>query len=58
MTQSRMVRPWTTRFFRAAGLTEGMSVLDAGSGLGDVALLVTDIVGSGGRVLGVEEHGP
>ena len=54
MTQARMMRPWTTRFFRAAGLTEGMSVLDAGSGLGDVALLVADIVGSGGRVLGVE----
>jgi ubiquinone/menaquinone biosynthesis C-methylase UbiE len=54
MTQSRLMRPWTTRFFRAAGLTEGMSVLDAGSGLGDVALLVADIVGSGGRVLGVE----
>jgi cyclopropane fatty-acyl-phospholipid synthase-like methyltransferase len=57
MTQARMMRPWTTRFFRAAGLTEGMSVLDAGSGLGDVALLVADIVGSGGRVLGVERDG-
>jgi ubiquinone/menaquinone biosynthesis C-methylase UbiE len=54
MIQSRLVRSSTDRFFRAAGLTEGMSVLDVGSGLGDVALLVADIAGSGGHVLGVE----
>jgi SAM-dependent methyltransferase len=54
MIQSRLVRSSTDRFFRAAGLTEGMSVLEVGSGLGDVAILVADIVGSGGHVLGVE----
>jgi ubiquinone/menaquinone biosynthesis C-methylase UbiE len=31
-----------------------MRVLDIGSGMGDVALLAADIVGPGGRVLGID----
>ncbi|MEK8169871.1 hypothetical protein NKH77_08860 [Streptomyces sp. M19] len=52
MVQAHLTRPWTARFLRAAGLDQGMSVLDAGSGLGDVSLVAAEIVGPGGRVVG------
>jgi hypothetical protein len=39
MLQGRLLRPYTEKFFRAAGLVPGMRVLDVGSGVGDVALL-------------------
>jgi ubiquinone/menaquinone biosynthesis C-methylase UbiE len=54
MLQARMLRPYTEKLFRAAGLAPGMRVLDVGSGMGDVALLAADIVGPGGRVLGID----
>ena len=54
MLQARMLRPYTEKFFRAAGLAPGMRVLDIGSGMGGVALLSADIVGPGGRVLGID----
>ncbi len=54
MLQARMLRPYTEKFFRAAGLGAGMRVLDVGSGMGDVALLSADIVGPGGHVLGID----
>ena len=54
MFQARILRPYTEKFFRAAGLAPGMRVLDVGSGMGDVALLSADIVGPGGRVLGID----
>jgi ubiquinone/menaquinone biosynthesis C-methylase UbiE len=54
MLQARILRPYTENFFRAAGLAAGMRVLDVGAGMGDVALLSADIVGPGGRVLGVD----
>ena len=54
MLQARMLRPFTEKFFRAAELAPGMRVLDIGSGMGDVALLSADIVGPGGRVLGID----
>jgi ubiquinone/menaquinone biosynthesis C-methylase UbiE len=52
--QARVLRPYTEKFFRHAGLAPGMRVLDIGSGMGDVAMLAGDIVGPGGRVLGVD----
>src|SRR5579864_8700808 len=52
--QSRLLRPYTEKFFRSAGLGPGMRVLDIGSGMGDVALLAADIVGPGGHVLGID----
>ncbi len=52
--QARVLRPYTERFFRAAGLAPGMRVLDLGSGVGDVALLAAELVGPGGRVLGID----
>jgi ubiquinone/menaquinone biosynthesis C-methylase UbiE len=54
MLQGRLLRPYTEKFFRSAGLGPGMRVLDIGSGMGDVALLAADIVGPGGRVLGID----
>lgn len=54
MLQARIVRPYTEKFFRSAGISPGMKVLDLGSGVGDVALLVADIVGPGGRVVGLD----
>ena len=54
MLQGRILRPYTEKFFRSAGISPGMQVLDLGSGVGDVALLVADIVGPGGRVAGLD----
>ncbi|MEP6961809.1 MAG: methyltransferase domain-containing protein [Acidobacteriota bacterium] len=54
MLQSRILRPYTEKFFRAAGIAPGMKVLDVGAGMGDVSLLAADMVGPGGRVLGID----
>jgi ubiquinone/menaquinone biosynthesis C-methylase UbiE len=53
--QARILRPYTERFFRAAGLVPGMRVLDIGSGIGDVAMLAAEIVGPNGRVVGIDK---
>ncbi len=55
--QAALMRPLTERFFRAAGLATGMRVLDVGSGAGDVAFLLADIVGPTGKVVGVDMDG-
>jgi len=54
MLQARLLRPYTEKFFRAAGLAPRMRVSDVGSGMGDVALLSADIVGPAGSVLGID----
>lgn len=54
LIQASYVRSWTTRLLCRAGLSQGMSVLDIGSGLGDVSFIAAEIVGPGGRVVGVE----
>lgn len=54
MVQARFLRPWTERFLQAGGLAPGMSVLDLGSGFGDVTLLAASIVGPEGRVIGID----
>jgi ubiquinone/menaquinone biosynthesis C-methylase UbiE len=53
--QAKIVRPFTDKFFRSAGVGPGMRVLEIGSGMGDVAFLAGEIVGAGGRVLGVDQ---
>ncbi|MEX3104840.1 cyclopropane-fatty-acyl-phospholipid synthase family protein, partial [Streptomyces sp. ST1020] len=52
--QDAAVSPFTERALRAAGVRPGASVLDIGSGPGDVALLAARLVGPTGRVVGVE----
>jgi len=52
--QGQIYRPITRRLLRAAGIGPGMSVLEVGSGAGDVALLLAELVGPTGRVLGVD----
>jgi ubiquinone/menaquinone biosynthesis C-methylase UbiE len=52
--QNQIYGPSTRRFFQAAGIGAGMKVLDVGSGAGDVALLLADLVGPRGQVVGVE----
>lgn len=44
----------TRRLLSDAGVTPGMHVLDVGCGRGDVALMLADIVGDHGRVVGVD----
>ena len=50
--QAQLYGPATRRLFIEAGIGSGMRVLDVGSGAGDVALLVAELVGSGGQVVG------
>jgi SAM-dependent methyltransferase len=52
--QARLIEPTTRRWFVEAGITAGMRVLDVGSGVGDVALLTAELVGSTGEVIGTD----
>jgi ubiquinone/menaquinone biosynthesis C-methylase UbiE len=52
--QAHVQRPFTERLMRAAGAKPGASVLDLGTGAGDVALLAAEIVGSTGRVVTID----
>jgi SAM-dependent methyltransferase len=52
--QAARLAPYTERFFREAGLAAGQRVLDIGSGVGDVAMLVARLVGLSGEVVGIE----
>jgi ubiquinone/menaquinone biosynthesis C-methylase UbiE len=53
--QARLLAPITRKFFIEAGITTGMRVLDVGSGAGDVAFLVAEIVGPSGAVIGTDK---
>ena len=53
-TQAAVIDPVTRRFMVEAGIGRGMRVLDVGSGAGDVAMLVADIVGPEGEVVGFD----
>jgi len=55
--QANFLRPLTERFFREAGIAPGMKVLDVGSGVGDVAFLLAELVGRDGKVVGVDIDG-
>jgi ubiquinone/menaquinone biosynthesis C-methylase UbiE len=54
MLQSRLLDRITRRFLADAGIAPGMTVLDIGSGAGDVAFAAADLVGPHGRVIGVD----
>ena len=54
--QAQVYGPITRQVFASSGITVGMKVLDVGSGAGDVALLLADMVGPRGAVVGVETN--
>ena len=52
--QAELLRPMTRRVFAEAGIGPGMRVLDLGSGAGDVCLLLAEMVGPEGAVVGLD----
>ena len=52
--QARALAPSTQHFLRDAGIVSGMRVLDVGCGMGDVTMLVAQLVGIGGRVISID----
>jgi SAM-dependent methyltransferase len=54
LRQARMFGPYTKRLFEEAGIGPGMKVLDVGSGAGDVSLILAEMVGPAGAVIGVD----
>jgi SAM-dependent methyltransferase len=54
INQAQLYEPLTTQFFRDAGITAGMRVLDVGCGAGDVSFLAARMVGPTGHVVGVD----
>ena len=56
MLQAQLYDRITRRFLADAGLATGMTVLDVGSGTGDVAFAAADLVGPTGRVVGVDAN--
>src|SRR6266446_5768920 len=52
--QAARLAPLTERLFREAGIGPGQRVLDLGSGVGDVAMLMARLVGPSGEVVGIE----
>lgn len=54
--QSVVFDPLTKQLHIEAGITEGMSVLDIGTGAGDVAVIAADLVGPDGHVLAVDRN--
>src|SRR5262249_31824028 len=52
--QATLIAPSTERFFREAGIGPGQRVLDLGSGVGDVSIIVARLVGPSGEVVGID----
>ncbi len=52
--QSRIYGESTKRLCEQAGIVEGMRVLEIGSGAGDVAIMLSELVGETGQVIGVD----
>ncbi len=54
IVQHQLFGHLTRQFFVSAGITTAMQVLDLGSGAGDVALTLAELVGPQGTVIGVD----
>jgi ubiquinone/menaquinone biosynthesis C-methylase UbiE len=52
--QAARIAPITERLFHDAGIGPGQRVLDLGSGVGDVTMLLARLVGPSGQVVGIE----
>jgi SAM-dependent methyltransferase len=55
--RSRLIGDITEQVMQRAGVRPRMSVLDCGCGVGDVSFLIARLVGSAGRVLGIDRSG-
>src|SRR5215469_17013076 len=54
--QGQFLAPLTRRLVQDAGITAGMKVLEVGCGAGDVTLLLAEMVGPGGHIVGVDSN--
>ena len=52
--QAEILKPMTRRVFAEAGIQPGMRVLDLGSGAGDICMLLDEMVGPSGSVIGLD----
>jgi SAM-dependent methyltransferase len=52
--QAKWLTHHTERFFRESGIGPGQRVVDLGSGVGDVSLVLAQLVGPTGEVVGIE----
>jgi SAM-dependent methyltransferase len=52
--QGSVLAPHSAHLLRLAGITPGMRVLDVGCGAGDVSVLLAELVGPDGAVVGVD----
>jgi ubiquinone/menaquinone biosynthesis C-methylase UbiE len=52
--QAARIASYTERLFLEAGIGPGQRVLDLGSGVGDVAMLLARMIGPTGEVVGIE----
>jgi SAM-dependent methyltransferase len=52
--QAALVEPITRQLLVDAGITDGMRVLDVGTGCGDVAFFAAELVGESGTVVGID----
>jgi ubiquinone/menaquinone biosynthesis C-methylase UbiE len=52
--QGEILHPYTRRMIRDCGIQPGMRVLDIGSGVGDVTMLLAEAVGPCGAVVGID----
>jgi 2-polyprenyl-3-methyl-5-hydroxy-6-metoxy-1,4-benzoquinol methylase len=52
--QAQILAPATEHFLRDAGIESGMRVLDIGCGVGDVTMLVAQLVGPQGKVTSID----
>lgn len=53
--QAQALRPITKRLLRNAGVAPGMRVLDVGCGVGDVSLLLAELLGREGSVVAIDQ---
>jgi ubiquinone/menaquinone biosynthesis C-methylase UbiE len=52
--QASVLAPHSAHLLRLAGITSGVRVLDVGCGAGDVSMLLAELVGPDGAVIGVD----
>lgn len=53
--QGKALGPATDVILKTVGIEPGMRVIDLGTGVGDVALAVADLVGPTGKVVGIDQ---